>query len=133
MVRCPASAKFSSIDQKRPFRLQEIWMIRIRLELAKRIRDLALLNLAIDSKLRGCDLANLRVSDIAHAGHILHRASIDQRKTGLPVKFGPTEPTRKAVEASIAHASLEAGQFLFASRLKASPHLAPWQYARIVK
>lgn len=125
--------KGKQIGQKRPFRLQEIWMIRIRLELAKKTRDLALFNLAIDSKLRGCDLVSLRVSDIAHAGHILNRATIVQRKTGLPVKFELTEPTRKAVEAWIAHASLRAGQFLFASRLKASPHLSTRQYARIVK
>lgn len=121
------------IGQKRPFRLHEIWTIRIRLELGNKTRDLAMFNLAIDSKLRGCDLVSLRVSDVAHADHVLHRATIVQRKTGLPVRFELTGPTRQAVEAWIADASLQADQFLFTSRLKASPHLSTRQYARIVK
>ncbi len=73
------------IGQKRPFQLHEVWAIRIRLQLAQKIRDLALFNLAIDSKLRGCDLVSLRVSDVAHAGRVLPRATIvlaQDRSTG---------------------------------------------------
>ena len=69
------------VGQKRPFKLQEVWAIRIRLQLASRTRDLALFDLAIDSKLRGCDLVALRVSDVAHGQSLLYRAIVLQRKT----------------------------------------------------
>jgi len=121
------------IGPKPPLKLRDIWAIRIRLQLAGRVRDLALFNLAIDSKLRGCDLVRLRVQDVAHGGKALARASIVQQKTAQPVKFELTEPTREAIEAWIARADLHLGQFLFPSRLKGSPHLSTRQYARIVK
>jgi hypothetical protein len=82
------------IGPKPPLKLQEIWAIRIRLQLAKRARDLALFNLAIDSKLRGCDLVKLQVRDIAHGGKVVHRASILEQKTQYPVKFELTDQTR---------------------------------------
>jgi len=85
------------VGQKAPLKLKEIWSIRIRLELSKRIRDLALFNLAIDSKLRGCDLVKLRVRDISHGNQITARAIITQQKTGLPVHFEITEQTRKSL------------------------------------
>ena len=94
------------VGQKRPFKLQEVWAIRIRLQLGARIRDLALFDLAIDSKLRGCDLVALRVSDVAHGQSLLHRAIILQRKTQRPVQFEITEPTRAAVAAWIEKAGL---------------------------
>ena len=75
------------IGQKAPLKLKEIWAIRIRLQLAKHIRDLALFNLAIDSKLRGCDLVSLKVSDVAQGGRISQRAIIMQQKTHRPVQF----------------------------------------------
>ena len=87
------------VGQKRPFKLQEVWAIRIRLQLASRVRDLALFDLAIDSKLRGCDLIALRVSDVTHEQSLLHRAIVLQRKTLRPVQFEITEPTRTAVAA----------------------------------
>ncbi|UUX52256.1 tyrosine-type recombinase/integrase [Nisaea acidiphila] len=89
-------------------------------------------NLAIDSKLRGCDLVSLKVEDVQVSGRIRERATIVQRKTGRPVQFELTEPTRKSVEAWIAHAGRRPGDYLFPSRSRLSPHLSPRQYARIV-
>lgn len=121
------------IGQKAPFRQSEIWAIRVRLQLARRTRDLALFDLAIDSKLRSCDLVGLRVADVVHGDQALKRATVIQRKTGQPVRFELTDPTRRAVEAWIAEAQLPAQQYLFPSRLKTSPHLSTRQYARLVK
>lgn len=87
------------IGQKSPLKLKDIWTIRIHLQLDKRIRDLALFNLAIDSKLRGCDLVGLHVCDIAHGNQIMSRAIVMQRKTQRPVQFELTEQTREAVAA----------------------------------
>jgi len=120
------------VGQKAPLKLKEIWSIRIRLELSKRIRDLALFNLAIDSKLRGCDLVKLRVRDISHGNQITARAIITQQKTGLPVHFEITEQTRKSLYAWIEHAHLKSDDFLFPSRIHDSLHLSTRQYARIV-
>ena len=121
------------IGPKPPLKLREIWAVRIRLQMRKRIRDLAMFNLALDSKLRGCDLVNLRVQDVAHSGKPVTRASIVQQKTRQPVKFELTEQTRNAVEAWIAEAGLTAGQYLFPSRQAGLPHISTRQYARIVK
>ena len=120
------------IGQKPPLKAKEIWAIRIRLQLAKSTRDLALFNLGLDSKLRGCDLVNLRVRDIAHGNQLLTRAMIMQRKTQRTVQFELTEPTRDAVAAWIAEANVKSEQYLFPSRLRTSPHLSTRQYARIV-
>lgn len=87
------------IGPKPPLQPKHVWAIRTRLQLAKRIRDLALFNLAIDSKLRGCDVVSLKVGDIAPQGYALERATVRQRKTGRPVKFEITEQTRQAVDA----------------------------------
>lgn len=121
------------IGQKAPLRLKEIWAIRIRLQLAHKTRDLALFNLAIDSKLRGCDLVSLRVGDVSQGGRVLPRAIVMQQKTKRPVQFEITEQTRNAVAAWIEQAHLGSGQFLFPSRLSKSPHLSTRQYARIVE
>ncbi|MHB8979919.1 MAG: tyrosine-type recombinase/integrase [Acidithiobacillus ferrooxidans] len=121
------------IGQKRPLKLQEVWAIRIRLQLAQHIRELALFNLAIDSKLRGCDLVGLHVSDIAHGHTVMHRAIVLQQKTQRPVQFEITEQTREALTTWIAHAKLKDDQFLFPSRKHASSHLSTRQYARVVE
>ncbi|OQS11325.1 integrase [Chromobacterium violaceum] len=121
------------VGQKPPLKLKDIWAIRIHLQNTHSMRDLAMFNLAIDSKLRGCDLVNLRVRDICHGAQILSRAMVIQRKTQRPVQFELTEPTRSAVAAWIEKAHLRgADQFLFPSRVKASPHISTRQYARIV-
>ena len=82
------------VGQKPPLKPKDIWAIRIYLQNDHQLRDLAMFNLAIDSKLRGCDLVNLRVRDVMHANQILSRAMVVQRKTQRPVQFELTEPTR---------------------------------------
>ena len=94
------------IGQKPPLTLKQIWAIRIRLQMDHRVRDLALFNLAIDSKLRGCDLVRLRVRDVVHGDQVVSRATVMQRKTGQPVRFEVTEQTRDAVQAWIAERKL---------------------------
>ena len=86
------------VGQKRPLRPKEVWAIRVRLQIKHNKRDLAMFNLAIDSKLRGCDLVSLRVDDIAVGGHVRDRATIIQRKTGRPVQFEITEQTRALLQ-----------------------------------
>ena len=85
------------IGQKRPLRPKDVWAIRVRLQLEQRRRDLALFNLAIDSKLWGCDLVRLRVSDVCVGDRVQDRATIIQQKTGRPVQFEITEHTRAAI------------------------------------
>jgi integrase len=87
------------VGQKPPLKLKDVWAIRIYLQNAHAVRDLALFNLAIDSKLRGCDLVSLRVRDVTHGNQVLSRAQVVQRKTQRPVQFELAEPTRKAVGA----------------------------------
>ena len=86
------------VGQKRPLRPKEVWAIRVRLQIKRRKRDLAMFNLAIDSKLRGCDLVSLRVDDIASGGHVRDGATIVQHKTGRPVQFEITEQTRTSLQ-----------------------------------
>lgn len=120
------------VSQKTPLTLREIWAIRIRLQLAEKVRDLALFNLAIDSKLRGCDLVSLHVRDISQGKSIFPRAMVMQRKTHRPVQFEITELTRQSVAAWIDAARLASDDYLFPSRVSKSPHLSTRQYARIV-
>jgi len=119
--------------QKPALKMKEVWAIRIRLQLAKRVRELALFNLAIDSKLRGCDLVRLRIEDLTAAGEVKTRAVIVQKKTGRPVQFEITEQTRAAVSNLIQRRDLASSGFLFPSRLAISPHLSTRQYARLVQ
>ena len=119
--------------QKPPLKLKEVWSIRIHLQLAGRLRDLAMFNLAIDSKLRACDLVKLRVRDISHGDRIAKRAIIMQQKTHSPVQFEITAQTRDAVIKWIDSVGLQQDNFLFPSRFKHSPHISTRQYARIVE
>ena len=120
------------IGQKAPLKLKEIWAIRVRLELSQRTRDLALFNLAIDSKLRACDLVKLKVRDISHGDRVTSRAIVMQQKTSRPVQFEITEQTRKSIAEWLKLADLKSDNFLFPSRIHESPHLSTRQYARIV-
>ena len=128
----PAWNKGRIVGQKRPLQPKDVWAIRIRLQMSNQVRELALFNLAIDSKLRACDLLALRVQDIAHAGQILKRAMIVQRKTKHPVQFELSKQTREALEKWLSKAGLTDGDYLFPSRVKRRPHLSTRQYARIV-
>ena len=121
------------IGQKMPLNPQEIWAIRIQLQNEGRRRDLALFNLAIDSKLRASDLLNICVSDVARNGQVHSRAMISQRKTRQPVRFEITKRTRISIEQWIEAAKLETSSYLFPSRQHASPHLSTRQYSRIVE
>jgi len=120
------------VGQKVPLKLRDIWAIRIRLQLRHRTRDLALFNLAIDSKLRACDLVKLRVLDVAHGDQVAPRAIVMQQKTKRPMQFEITEPIRESVHSWIEAAHLNPGAFLFPSRIRMSPHLSTREYARIV-
>lgn len=120
------------VGQKLPLKLKEIWAIRIRLQLSKQVRELAMFNLAIDSKLRGCDLVELHVRDISQGSQVLPRVIVMQRKTHRPVQFEITEQTRDAVTVWITQAQLKSDQFLFPSRIHDSPHISTRQYAKIV-
>ncbi|WP_334169916.1 tyrosine-type recombinase/integrase [Zoogloea sp.] len=128
-----AWSKGKLVGQKVPLKPKDIWAIRIHLQNVHAVRDLAMFNLAIDSKLRGCDLVGLRVRDVTHGSQLLSRAMVVQRKTQRVVQFELTEPTRTAVAAWIAKEGLKSEDFLFPSRLRNSPHVSTRQYARIVE
>jgi len=121
------------VGQKLPLKLKEIWAVRVRLQLADNCRELALFNLAIDSKLRGSDLVKIRVSDISKSGVVASRAMVLQQKTGRPVQFEITEQTRDAITQWLKKMNLSGTDFLFPSRQKNSSHLSTRQYARIVE
>jgi integrase len=121
------------VGQKAPLKLKDIWALRVRLNMAHRVRELALLNLGIDSKLRGCDLVKLKVRDVCHGEQVATRAIVMQQKTQRPVQFEITQPTREAVQAWIKQAGLRSDDFLFPSRIHESPHLGTRQYARILE
>jgi integrase len=118
--------------QKRPLKPKDVWTIRVRLQLEGQKRDLALFNLAIDSKLRGCDLVRLQVNDVCAGGRVRDRATVIQKKTGRPVQFEITEQTRASIQDWLPSVDARNGQYLFPSRFRAQPHLSTRQYARIV-
>ena len=120
------------MGQKAPLTAQEIWSIRMRLQDDQCVRDLALFNLAIDSKLRGCDLLQIRVSDIYSGSQINKRAMVSQQKTGRPVRFEITARTRKSIRAWVEQFGHAQSDYLFPSRVCGSPHLSTRQYSRIV-
>jgi site-specific recombinase XerC len=121
------------MGQKQPLKPKEVWAIRVRLQLGHRTRDLALFNLGVDSKLRGCDLVSMRVRDVAQGGRIAARAMVMQKKTQHPVKFEITEQTRDAISGWLAEGNLRPDDYLFPSRVSKSLHLSTRQYARILK
>ena len=120
------------VGQKAPFKLKDIWALRIRLQMEGRVRELALFNLGVDSKLRGCDLVALRVRDVCHGDQMATRTIVMQHKTQRPVQFEITQPARDALQAWIREAKLRQEDYLFPSRLHESPHLGTRQYARIL-
>jgi len=119
--------------QKPALKMKEVWSIRTRLELDGNVRNLVLFNLAIDSKLRGCDLVRLKVGDVTAGRQVKSRGMIIQKKTDRPVQFEITENTRRSITALFGDAVPGPDEYLFQSRLEASPHLSTRQYARIVQ
>ncbi len=118
--------------QKPPLQLKHVWAIRTTLQLDERIRDLALFNLAIDSKLRGCDVVSLRVEDVAPHGYAIDRATVRQKKTGRPVKFEISEQTRQAIDDYLETKNKVPSDFLFTGRRGNDRSLTTRQYARLV-
>jgi integrase len=121
------------VGQKASLKLKDIWAIRVRLQISSRTRELALFNLAIDSKLRSCDLVKLRVRDVCHGSVVAKRAMVMQQKTQRPVQFEITEQTRESLLVWIQVAGRRSDDYLFPSRIHRSPHLSTRQYARIVR
>src|ERR1700704_2502273 len=117
---------------KPPLRPKHVWSIRTKLQIEGRARDLAMFNLAIDSKLRGCDVVAIRVEDVAASGYAADRAMVRQRKTGRPVRFELSEQTRQAVDDYLKAANKRPGEFLFTGRRGPERSLTPRQYARLV-
>lgn len=118
--------------QKPPLKPREVWAIRVRLQISDRVRDLALFNLAIDSKLRGCDLTHLRVGDVMQSDQVRSRALVSQRKTGAPVQFEITEQARAAVARWVNGKSLNGSDWLFPSRVDRTKPMTTRQYGRLV-
>jgi integrase len=119
------------IGPKPPLRPSQVWAIRTRLQMGDRKRDLALFNLAIDSKLRGCDAVAIRVEDVAPGGYAVDRATVRQKKTGRPVRFELTDQTRSAIDSYLRLTGRKPGQVLFCGR-DPSRGLTTRQYARLV-
>ena len=117
---------------KPPLRPKQVWSIRTKLQLDGRTRDLALFNLAIDSKLRGCDVVAIRVEDVAARGYTVDRATIRQRKTGRPVRFELSEQTRQAMNNYLKATNKKPGEFLFTGRRGSQTNMTTRQYARLV-
>ena len=129
----PAWNKGRIVGQKRPLLPKHVWAIRVRLEIAESHRDLALFNLAIDSKLRGCDLVRLKVADVYASGQVRERTSILQRKTGTPVRFELTSGTRASIERWLEDPLMIGSTHLWPGRFHDRPHISTRQYARLVR
>ena len=124
-ARKPTGAKLAL----KPF---HVWGIRVRLQVGHCVRDLALFDLALDSKLRGCDLVRLRVSDLLSGNGVKRRVVILQQKTGRPVQFEVTEQARRSIAALVEAKRLANDDWLFPSRIRRGWHLSTRQYARLV-
>ena len=119
------------IGAKPPLRQKHVWAIRSMLQNERNKRDLAMFNLAIDSKLRGCDVVAIKVDDVAPNGYAVDRATVRQRKTGRPVRFELTENTRQAIDAYLKSSPKKLGEFLFTSP-RSGRSMTPRQYRRLV-
>src|ERR1700677_4906616 len=124
--------KGKPIGARPPLRPKHVWTIRTRLLLEGRARDLALFKLAIDSKLRGCDVVAIKVEDIAPNGYTMDRATVRQKKTGRPVKFELTDQTRQAIDDYLKAAGKKPGDFLFVGRRGVGRCMTTRQYARLL-
>ena len=120
------------IGAKPPLRPKHVWSIRTRLLVEGRTRDLAMFNLAIDSKLRGCDVVALKVENVAPNGYAIDRATVRQKKTGRPVKFELTDQTRQAVDDYLKAAHKKPSEFLFTGRRGMGQCMTTRQYARLI-
>jgi integrase len=117
---------------KPPLRPKHVWSIRTKLQIEGRVRDLAMFNLAIDSKLRGCDVVALKVEDVASGGYTTDRATVRQKKTGQPVRFELSEQTRQAVDDYLMATNKAPGEFLFTGHRGSGHNMTTRQYSRLV-
>src|SRR5258707_2493377 len=117
---------------KPPLRPKHMWSIRTNLQIEGRSRDLAMFNLAIASKLRGCDVVAIRAEDVAASGYTADRATVRQKKTGRPVRFELSEQTRQAIDGYLKAAKKRPGEFLFTGRLGPDTSLTMRQDSRLV-
>lgn len=120
------------VGQKKALKLEDIWRIRIRLELEKRFEELSLFNLAVDSKLRSCDLLSLKVRDVSRSGTVLSRTMIRQQKTQREVQFEITPKTQQALSQWIFTNQLEMADYLFPSHRRKGQHLSYHYYLTLV-
>ena len=130
--RMPPWNKGKFVGAKPPLRQSHVWSIRMQLKIDRRIRNLAMFNLAIDSKLRGCDVVTIRVSDVAPNGYALDRATVRQKKTGRPVRFEMTEQTRQTLDDYLRVSGKQGDEFLFTGRGSSKHAMTTRQYARLV-
>jgi integrase len=130
-IRVPRN-KGKVTGAKPPLRPKHVWSIRTKLQIEGRVRDLAMFNLAIDSKLRGCDVVTIKVEDVAAGGYTADRATVRQKKTGRPVRFELSEQTRQAVDDYLKVTNKRTGEFLFTGRRGPERTMTTRQYARLV-
>ncbi|MFY0662586.1 MAG: tyrosine-type recombinase/integrase [Shimia sp.] len=129
----PAWNKSRIVGKKRPLLPKHVWAIRVRLEIAESDRDLALFNLSIDSKIRGCDLVKLKVADVFAASQVKERASIIQSTTQKPVRFEITEGTRKSILRWMEEPLMIGSELLWPGCFHERLHISTRQYARLVR
>jgi integrase len=120
------------IGAKPPLRQKHVWAIRTKLQLELRTRDLAMFNLAIDSKLRGCDMVSLKVKDVAPSGYSVDRTTVRQKKTGRPVRFELTEQTRQAIDNYLRASDKKPGEFIFTGKRDPGQSMTTRQYGHLV-
>jgi len=120
------------VGAKRALKPKQIWGIRFYLDHHRRLRDRALFDVAIDSKLRGCDVVRLKIGDIVSGGQIRTRATVTQTKTGRPVQFELLSDARASLLAWLQRRGGTLGDYVFPSRVDHSDHLSTRQYARLV-
>ncbi len=121
-----------NVGPKRPLKLRDIWAIRFYVDENRRLRDRALFDLAIDSKLRGCDLVKIKIGDIVSRGSIRNRSTVIQQKTGKPVQFEIMTEARKSLTAWLDRRGWNVDNFVFPSRVDYLGHLSTRQYARLI-
>lgn len=135
VLQAPSRAPWNKgklIGAKPALRQKYVWAIRTKLQLERRTRDLAMFNLAIDSKLRGCDLISLKVEDVAPSGYTVDRTTVRQKKTGRPVRFELTEQTRQSLDDYLRAYGKKPGEFIFTRKRASEVGMTTRHYGRLV-
>lgn len=120
------------VGAKRPLKPRQVWAIRFYLDQHRRMRDRALFDLAVDSKLRGCDVVKIKIGELVIGGQIRNRAIVVQQKTGRPVQFELMQDARASLLAWLERRGGALDDFVFPSRINHAGHLGTRQYARLV-